>query len=85
MNDLKKRLKNGSTIYLAHSYKNPSLVRMFLVDMFGLVEITHAISTLVDYKMKDMFLIHPADVSIEQTMDLIGDKCKITVFFEDLG
>jgi hypothetical protein len=85
MKDLIKRIKNGTTIYLAHSYKKPELVRMFLVDMFGLAEITHAIAILVDYKMEDMFLIHPADVSIEQTMDLIGNKCKITVFFEDLG
>jgi hypothetical protein len=85
MKDLIKRIKNGTTIYLAHSYQNPSLVRMFLVDMFGLVEITHAISTLVDFEMKDMFLIHPEDVSIEQTMDLIGQKCKLTIFFEDLG
>jgi len=85
MEDLKKRIKNGTTIYLAHSYEKPELVRMFLVDIFGLAEITHAISILVDYKMKDMFLIHPDNISIEQTMDLIGKKCKLTIFFEDLG
>lgn len=85
MDNLIKRIKNGSTIYLAHSFKKPGLVRMFLVDMFGLVEITHAISFLVGYKMQDMFLVHPGDVAIEQTMELIGKKCKITIFFEDLG
>lgn len=85
MNNIIKLLKDDHTIYFVRSYNRNDYIRIYLPTTHGLIEITHEISKLLEFKKSKMWMVLPKGKDVSNLVDKLNLKCDKLINYEDFG